>query len=248
MPINFKSGIFQILAVFTSVGAIVFQVAALAGSSWYYFSYSANGNKVMTSVGIFAVCQTVNSDNGWVWNRCVTQTSIYGDQLAAADNPYGRNVQGSDPLCWFDQGSTSPVREDMLPAIRGNQALAIVSVLLSVVCFAVVLLWLCDKMATTIPAFIAALVASAGNIGTFVIFWTEFNDRCSKTFCEALEQNYFNANVSGFYCAGSYGMYFVFASAVFLFGSCICLQCTGSARRNPPVAKIDETQAPLAPA
>jgi hypothetical protein len=202
------TGLFQIIAVALATSAIVLQIAAVAGNSWYYVNYDNSGQEVDIHNGIFLTCMHLpaKSDNDFDCVRCKSLNEAFDNT-----NKFCEEADGSGPTF-----------EEMLPAVRGTMALAIITILVAVLNLAVVLMFVCDKIQSAVPAFITCFLTGAGAIGTFVVYYTYMNNKCPRTFCEKLEANMQRSNID-VHCVASWGPYLemgsfglAFAAAVFL--------------------------------
>jgi hypothetical protein len=231
---SFFSGLFQMLAVVFCTAAIAMQIAAVA-TGWIYFSWTFEGIKVHREVGLFEYCQYISNTDDSITYRC--------DSMTGSE---GLGFDQEKTLCFEDYSKPMDQRKltnSLLPAIRGAEALGIITVLASIGSLAVVLLFVCDKIKTAIPAFFSSSFAAAGAIGTFIVFYSEINGACPSSFCD--EASKFLSGVEGFHCVAAYGVYLSWGSVLCLFGSVVTLCLVNRARRIAAEKAMSQAQTQL---
>jgi hypothetical protein len=215
------SGLFQFLSLAFAAGAVGMQIAAIT-TGWIYFSftYPNGGAKSYNTLGLFDACTWQDEGNGWTLSRC--------DSVTGA-----RGFDSEQPLCVEDINKpygSYPTQSSMLPAFRGAEALGIITVLATVGCFTTVLLFICDKIKTTMPVLLVASVSAAGALGTFIVFYAKLNGACPSTFCDEVKKG--SEGVEGFHCVAAYGVYLSWGTILCLFGCVVTLCLVNRARRN----------------
>jgi hypothetical protein len=218
---RFWSGLFQFLSLAFAAGAVGMQIAAIT-TGWIYFSftYPNGGPKSYNTLGLFDVCSWQDVGNGWTYSRCASITGAQG---------FDQEV----PLCIEDANKpydTIPMMSSVLPALRGAEALGIITVLATVGCFTTVLLFICDKIKTAMPVLLVASVSAAGALGTFIVFYAKLNGACPSTYCDEVKKG--SAGVEGFHCVAAYGVYLSWGTILCLFGCFVTLCLVNRARRN----------------
>ena len=222
------TGLFQIIAVALASSAVVLQLAAVAGNSWYVFTWSDSGSDLSAHYGLFTQCVRSTSSDDVNCIKCKQLNDEFDNT-----NKYCQEPDGS-----------GPTNEEMLPAIRGTMALSLMTILVAVGNLAVVLAFVCDKIQSAVPAFITCILTGAGAIGTFVVFYTYMNNKCPLTYCERMERML--AGTHDITCVASWGPYLEMGSFAVAFAAAVFLALVNRSRaRHAREKQLATAQQPM---